>query len=198
MMKFVSRYGVFVLTVLCLNCSRQHPQTSDLINAVRRTVSPVAINIGGIKLDQSNGDVRSIFPLMQCESKGNSIDICRWRTTAEDRKGPFKGIYQLILTFYHDTLQTIEVHYAEMFDAEYVDFDRNVREKYGYAIAGKIIDSTGTEWQYDSLKVLLIPNKKRHWTGSAFVFTPVLSFQERMIYSRWLTEVEQRKPNAPF
>ena len=187
-----------IMFLVIVACNKDAPKVSDLINAARRNVSPHTVDLAGIRFYQTREEVKNRLPFLRCETKDNNIDVCSWKSNDDDRRREFKGINQIKLTFYRDTLQTIEVRYNEMFDAEYADFDRNVRDKYGYTIAGKLIDSMGNEWQYDSLKVTLFPNKKQHWTGSAFVFTPVLDFQERTIYLQWLHEVEQRKPQTLY
>ena len=197
-MKYIVHCVLILTGLVLVCCNKEAPKVSDLINAARRNVSPRTVDLAGIKFYQTREEVKNRLPFLRCETKDNNIDVCRWKTNNDDRRGEFKGIDQIKLTFYRDTLQTIEVRYSEMFDVEYADFDRSVREKYGYTIVGKLIDSTGNEWQYDSLKVSLFPNKKQHWTGSAFVFTPVLDFQERAIYRRWLNEMEQRKPQTLY
>jgi hypothetical protein len=191
----------FFLLIVCLllaGCWSDAPRISEIIDATRRNVAPSVVDIGGIRLRQSELEVKNVFPNMQCESKGNGVDVCTWKSAEEKGRKGFKGVERLKLTFYGSELQTIEVQYFEMFDVEYANFEQGVKNKYGYAIAGWLIDSSGNEWEYDSLKVILSSHKRPHWTGTMFVFTPALEFQDRTLYRKWLNEVDQRKSQTVY
>ena len=85
-----------------------------------------------------------------------------------------------------------------MMDLEYKGFESGIRAKYSRSSGNATVDSTTTVWQYDSLIVTLIPNRKPHWTGSLQTFTPVLEFQERTLYRRWMEDIEKRKVNPVY
>ena len=179
-------------------CQREAPKVGDIINTARRNLSPHIVDISGITFYQSSQELKEKLHGMRCEEKDHETQICTWKAMKEDRESGFSGIDKIQFTFYRDTLQSIKLQYLELFDVEYVNFERGVREKYAYAIAGKLLDTTGTEWQYDSLKVILTPNKKQHWTGSFFAFTPVLELQERNVYRRWLDAIEKQKTKTVY
>ncbi len=179
-------------------CSWDAPRIGEIIDSARRKVGSSAVDIAGIRLQQTEEEVQSRLNGVACAPKGNGIDVCTWRSTEEDRHHEFKGIDRLKLTFYGNRLQMIEVQYYEMFDVEYGLFEKGVRNKYGYAIAGFLLDSTGTTWEYDSVKVMLNPHRKQHWTGTMFVYVPDLTFQDRSLYGKWLNEVEQQRPHTLY
>ena len=189
----ISTCSLFLLLCYLTACQKEAPKVGEIINSMRRAISPRSVDIGGIRFYQSRVDIEQVVPFRKCDDKGLETMECSWKRTPQDSKNFLEGIDQLKLTFFRDTLKTLRAEYGQMFDVEYVNFEKAIRSKYAYAIAGHVIDTSGNDWLYDSLKITLIPNKKQHWTGSFFAFTPVLEFEERTVVKRWLDEVEKQK-----
>src|ERR1041385_1481935 len=153
--KYIIRYLCAGLAVLIVSCQTDAPKIGDIINTMRRNVSPRSIDLGGIVFTKTREELAGLFPSLSCQKKSGEIEICSWKRSPKDPQNYFQRIAQIKLTFVRDTLKAIRAAYSEMLDVEYVNFERAIREKYAYAIAGRVIDSTGSNWQYDSLNVTL-------------------------------------------
>jgi len=175
------------------SCKKSTRGGADSKTFMPRKVSPRDIDLAGIKLYLTSAEVKRQLPALRCGKKDGDMVVCNWKTTEADRQRIFRGIDQIRLTFYRDTAQTIRVQYSQMFDVEYTNFEQAVREKYAYALGDRITDTIGTEWRYDSLGITLIPNRKQHWTGSVFTYSPELEFQELYLYKRWLEALGKEK-----
>jgi hypothetical protein len=175
-------------------CGRHSGNDAD----PERTVSPHSVNLAGVALFKTFDSLQTLLPNLQCEQKDPDIRLCAWHPTDEEHKQAFRGIDQMKLTFYKDTLQSISAQYLPMMDLEYRNFEQSIRAKYARYTGVPSIDSTTTVWQYDSLIVTLVSNAKPHWTGSLLTYSPVLEFQERTLYRRWMEELEKRKVNPVY
>ena len=193
MPKAVAVFLSLLSIMFVLSCNKHGPKGERAIDETPRSVSPFTIDIAGIKLYQTRKELEGRVSSLRCVEKDVDLALCDWRTTDKDRKGVYRGIGQIGFTFYRDTLQTIRVRYEQMLDAEYANFSAAVRTKYAFAVGDRIIDTTGDEWQYDSLEITLVPNRRQHWTGSVFTYTPELEFQERSLYHRWVESLGERK-----
>ena len=162
------------------------------------SLSPSSINLAGLTFYLTHGELESKLNMLRCSSSDPIVKKCRWSTTKRDRDGVFKGIDEIQFTLYRDSVQTITVYYTQMLDADYKNFDEAVHQKYASLTGDFTLDTVSAEWSYDSLLVKFMPNKKRHWTATMYTYTPVLEFQERMLYKRWIVEVEKQKVNALY
>lgn len=197
---WIFSFVICSLPFLFTSCEKQQPEQKELSrsNRIAKSISPQIVDIVGIKFFQTSKDLKTRFPYLRCEKKSDELQRCSLQTTAEEREGDFHGIDQLQLTFYQDTLHNIKIQYSQMFELEYNDFEAGVRGKYAYRYENNSIDSSGNLWQYDSLSVTVVPNRKQHWTASVFLYTPVIEFQERTIYSRWLDALDRRKTKTVY
>ncbi|HTK83398.1 MAG TPA: hypothetical protein VL633_14025 [Bacteroidota bacterium] len=159
------------------------------------SLSPNSINLAGLTFYQTHSQLSSQLNMLRCSSTDPIIKKCRWSTTRRDREGAFKGIEEIQFTLYRDSVQSISITYTPMLDVEFKKFDQAIQQKYATVAPDPhpdTPDTITTEWVYDSLIVKLMPNKKRHWTGRMYTYTPVLEFQERMLYQRWIADVEKQ------
>ena len=193
MMQAFSYRLIFGLVVLLAGCGKRSGDGDR-----SRTVSPRSVDIAGVTLYRTIDALQTFLPNLRCEQKDVDIKLCVWRPTDEERTQAFHGVDQLKLTFYKDTLQSVSVQYSQMMDMEYRNFEQSIRAKYARSTGIPSVDSTTTVWQYDSLIVTLVPNQKPHWTGSLLTYTPVLEFQERTLYRRWMEALEKRKVNPVY
>ena len=184
----------FGFMVIVAGCGKRPGNASDR----QRTVSPQSVNLAGITLYETIDSLQARLPNLQCEQKDADIKLCVWRPTEDERAQSFHGIDRLRLTFYKDTLQSISAQYLQMMDLEYRNFEQGIRGKYSRPTGVPSVDSNTTVWKYDSLIVTLVPNRKAHWTGSFQTYTPVLEFQERTLYRRWMETLEKRKVNPVY
>ncbi|MBI1803196.1 MAG: hypothetical protein HY033_02375 [Ignavibacteriae bacterium] len=182
---------VIVFAILLFGCGKRSDDK-------QRTISPQSINLAGVALYETISSLQALLPNLRCEQRDVDIKLCVWRPTEEERKQTFRGIDQLKLTFYKDTLQSIDIQYLQMVDMEYENFEQGIRTKYARYTGNPGIDSNTTVWQYDSLIVTLVPNRKPHWTGTLSTYTPILEFQERTLYKRWMENLEKRKVNPVY
>lgn len=158
-------------------------------NPSREHLSPGAIDLAGIRFSLTKGEFQSRFPSMRCRSGDGDLEICVMSPRGSPDEDSFQGIEQINLQFFRDTLHTIQLEYGQMFDVEYRKFEAGVREKY----ARVPDDTTSFDWTYDSLRVTLTPNPRRHWTGSVATNNPLLEFQERTRYQSWIEGLRQRQ-----
>ncbi len=156
-------------------------------------VSPDAVNLAGIQFSVGKEALENQFPAIRCRSGEEGVMTCTLTPTNDQRESQFPGVDEMKLTFFRDALHTIRVSYGQMFDVEYKNFLSDVRKKYAYRTEDGDLDTVGMIWKYDALKVELTPNPKKHWTGSLMVYTPVLEFQQTVVYKRWLEALEQSK-----
>lgn len=184
---------LFVSVLLVTSCSKRSPKLEP-----RTSVSPSSIDLAGITFYLTHEQLSNKLNMLRCSSSDPIVKKCRWNTTREDREGIFKGIDEIQFTLYRDTIQTIAVYYSQMLDVEYSNFDKAVQEKYAIFIGDLPLDTMNAEWAYDSLIVRFIPNRRKHWTGSMYTYTPVLEFQERVLYKRWIDDVQKQKVNALY
>ena len=188
-----------VLLVCISSCKKTPPEEhGSPPDAEWRTVSPHEVNLSGIRLYSTVGEINKLLPSLNCRNQADNIDVCNWKPTQAEQESTYLGISQVKFTFFRDTLHTIRVYYTQILDVEFTNFEKAVRAKYGYASGGKSVDTTGYEWRYDSLLITFTPNRKQHWTGTMFTYSPVLEFQERFLYQHWLDEVGQQKPKALY
>ena len=136
--------------------------------------------------------------MLRCSSSDPVVKRCRWTTTKHDREGVFKGIEEIQFTLYRDSVQTITILYNQMLDIEYKKFNQAVHQKYANLVGDLPVDTLNAEWLYDSLLVKFTPNRRKHWTATMYTYTPVLEFQERMLYKRWIADVEKQKVYALY
>lgn len=181
-----------LVTAGCMLLSSCGKQSGDVPGP--RALSPRDIHLPGIAFYMTPEEVSGRLAGLRCEAPEKTIRVCTW--SPDTRQDSFRGVSQLRLVFYRDSLHMISVRYAEMVDAEYVNFARAVREKYAPAL--QAADSAGAQWIFDSVSVSLTPNRRRHWTGSIDTYAPVLEFQERVLYRRWLQEVSGQKPKEVY
>ncbi len=163
---------VVLLLVLGSGCSSDDAPS-------RKSLSWNDIDIGGIRLRTDRAELQSKFRSLRCERKGFETYLCTWSPKA--RSGPFSGIDKVTLTFERDSLQRIRLSYKEMFDVDYRKFDKEIRRKYAGRQTEGGLDTVDCEWRYESVLVNLSPNRRQHWTGTFYVFSPTLEFQERNV-----------------
>lgn len=183
-MKNVALLSIFIA---CTTWSCSERGTSP--NHPRQHLSPYSIELAGLTLYMSEQELVSRLPGLRYGSGNEGLVICRWRTDQSVKETPFRGIDAITFTLYKDSLQAIRIEYTQMFDVEYREFESGVRDKY----ASMPSDTVTLEWSYDSIRVALTPNRKKHWTGSIATFAPVLEFQERKLYGRWLEDLQRKK-----
>ena len=178
---------------LALNSCRQAPETE-----LRPPLSPGSINLAGLTFYLTHNQLSGMLNMLRCSSSDPIVKRCRWSPSRKDREGLFKGIDEIQFTLYRDSVQTITIYYTQMLDIEYKKFDEAIHQKYAVSKGNLPLDTANVEWSYDSLIVRFTPNKKRHWTTTMFTYTPVLEFQERMLYRRWIDDVEKQTVTALY
>ncbi|MBI1806344.1 MAG: hypothetical protein HYR76_04755 [Ignavibacteria bacterium] len=137
--------------------------------------SPRDINVGGIHLYQLRDNIKKQFPSMDCAKENNEKEYCTIRISRANRHGRFQDIDRLYFSFVHDTLRSIKLRYAQIFDIEYLNLVADLEKTYGSATS-ITPDSSHYLWDSDSLNIILEPNRKPHWTGSLMTFTPLVEF----------------------
>jgi hypothetical protein len=170
---FIERCVLLSLFLLS-SCGRNGADSSG-----GRNLSPDAINISGIHFSQTPQELRVLLPDVHCVRNTPESEICSWIPGESDRRGGFRGVERVGCRFQRNSLRSIRVEYLEMLDVEYTEFDKQVREKYGFIPAPAGPDTLFTEWQYDSVAVSLTPNRRPHWIGQVTTYTPVLEFVKR-------------------
>ncbi|GEM_PF-4637510 len=168
--KHMASRAIAVLLMLGAGCSADDTPS-------RRTLSWRDVDIGGIRFHAARTELQSKLRSIRCERKAYDTEICTWSPKA--REGAFKGIDRILLTIWRDSVHGIELRYGEMFDVDYRTFDKEMRRKYAGRQAAPGLDTVACEWRSDSLIVRLSPNRRQHWTGTFYVFTPTVEFQER-------------------
>ncbi len=190
------------IILLCISLSLLFAETSCKRKVqkseTRTSLSPSSVNFAGITFYLTHEQLSSKLNMLRCSSSDPIVKKCVWRTNQNDREGVFRGIDEIQFTLYRDTVQTITLYYSQMLDIEYKNFNQAVQEKYSNHVGDFSLDTVNTEWTYDSLIVRFMPNRKKHWTNSMYTYTPVLEFQERMLYKRWIDDVEKQRVNALY
>lgn len=189
-------YWIVICAALLLGaaaCKKKAPKPEP-----RSSLSPGSINLAGLTFYLTHNELSGKLNMLRCSSSDPVVKRCRWSTTRRDREGMFKGIDEIQFTLYRDSVQTITVYYAQMLDVEYKKFDQAIHEKYAKLIGDLPLDSVNVEWTYDSLLVKFMPNRKKHWTATMYTYRPVLEFQERLLYKRWIDDVDKQRVTALY
>ena len=188
----------WLLLLVCVSLSVTSCRKKSLNLEPRIPLSPRSIDLAGVTFYLTHEQLSGKLNMLRCSSSDPVVKKCRWNTTRGDREGIFKGIEEIEFTLYRDSVQTIAVYYSQLLDAEYDNFDKAVQQKYATLIGNLPPDTANIEWPYDSLIVKFMPNRRKHWTGSMHTYTPVLEFQERMLYKRWIDDVQRQKTDALY
>lgn len=169
-MSIIAPSGFAALIMLIAGCSSDD-------SSLRKGLSSRDVDIGGISFNSTRSGLRAKLNPMGCDTHGFEREICTWLPKA--RHGPFQGIQKIVLTFFRDSVRGIELDYAEMFDVQYRNFNKEIRRKYAARHSFQGLDTLDCEWNYESVAVKFYPNRRQHWTGTFYVYTPALEFQWR-------------------
>lgn len=85
--------------------------------------------------------------------------------------------------FNRNVLSGFHIRYAQVFDVVFRRIDSEVKAQFAPPSGSQAIDTVDCAYTYDSLQVTFSPNRKLHWTGSFYVFTPVLDVREHLVQS---------------
>jgi len=140
-----------------------------------RDLSPDDVSFEDIRLNARKDEVRSKVQPLKCAKSGYAWEVCTWLPPKQLRE--LEGFEEVRISFKDDLVKGIEVRYAELFDLQYTRVNKTVRERYGPFGENGTPDSVTCVWKYDALTVRFSPNRKQHWTGSFFVYNPVLNIQ---------------------
>jgi hypothetical protein len=150
----------------CRGCSTDH-----------RRISPHEINLNGINLYLSKSQTQAVIHSLVCAPLDNYTDTCSWILPEHEKVGTLSSVDQIKFIFQQDKLIMLSIYYSQMLDFEYRGLEMNIRDHYGYPLK----DTLATDWQYDSLRITLISNRREHWTGKFRISKPVLEFRENII-----------------
>ena len=89
-----------------------------------------------------------------------------------------EGLEEVQFRFEQNVVKGFTLKYGQLFDVMYRSVDSRVKEQFSPSEASHALDTILCTWKYDSLNVTFEPNRKQHWTGSFYVFTPVLKVSE--------------------
>lgn len=166
------RFFFFLLTCfILLGCSRNP--------TAKKYISPRAINFENISFYMTKDSIRSLYPNLNCKFPKSSRDTCVWKLSEMNKKGILHNIEMIHLFFKDDILNGFLIHYHSMLDVEYKNLVKSIRGKYG-----TVGDTTRSEWQYDSLRIIIKPNQRPHWTGKITMYEPTLEFVEYLILTK--------------
>ena len=140
-----------------------------------RDLSPDDVSFEDIQLNARKEDVNKKVQPLRCAKSGYAWEVCTWLPPKQLRD--LEGFEEVRISFKDDIVKGIEVKYAELFDLQYTRVNKTVRERYGPTGGSDTPDSVTCIWKYDALTVRFSPNRKQHWTGSFFVYNPVLNIQ---------------------
>src|ERR1041385_1190225 len=104
--KYITRYLCVGLVAMIAGCRSDAPKIGDIINAMRRSISPHSIELGGITFYKTRGELAGLIPSLSCQKKSGEIEICSWKRSPKDPQNYFQRIAQIKLTFVRDTLKT--------------------------------------------------------------------------------------------
>ena len=176
--------GFILFWVVLLNSCGKKESNGISSSPQRENISPVSprhVLIGGIAFYQSYDEVTKRIRKLTCSTNYLGDKICYWKSSRADRNHGFENIDQIIFTFVRDTLHEMKVDYLTMFDVEFANVITTFKQTFGQPTVSGSSDSTQMEWHSDSLSILLVPNKRLHWTKSGYTFTPVIDYQERIL-----------------
>ena len=128
------------------------------------SLSPHRVQIGGISFYQSYDEVKKRVRNLSCSTNYLGDTICYWKTTNGDSNRGFENIDQIIFTFVRDTLHEMKIDFLPMFDVEFSNFQAGIKQVFGSPTNIGSSDSSQIEWHSDSLNIILVPNKRLHWT----------------------------------
>jgi hypothetical protein len=140
-----------------------------------RDLTPSEVSFEDIHLNATKEEVSAKVQPLRCGKSGYSGEVCTWFPPKKLRD--LEGFEEVLISFKDEGVRGIEVKYAELFDLQYTRVNRTIRERYGPTGGTDIPDSVTCIWKYDSLTVRFSPNRKQHWTGSFYVYDPVLNIQ---------------------
>lgn len=169
-----------VVTLFLTGCNGETPRLGDMLDRTRRNITPADINIAGITLQRTQQDLADQFRNLECQGIQVDESTCVWKNGQKPRSGKFRDIDELRFRFRKGRMIGFTVIYRQMFDVEYSNLISALRKSYSPAIGGQLIDTIGTVWSYDSVSLDLTPNRKKHWTGSLMVYTPILEIRRNM------------------
>ena len=185
MLNNVFRYIRFILCCIVVLNSCGKKESAEISSSSRRenisTISPHQVQIGGIAFYQSYDEVTKRVRKLTCSTNYLGDKICYWKSSKGDRSHGFENIDQIIFTFVRDTLHEMKIDCLTMFDVEFANFITTFEQTFGQPTVAVSSDSTQMEWHSDSLSIILVPNKRLHWTKSVYTFTPVIDYQERVL-----------------
>ncbi|HMD14643.1 MAG TPA: hypothetical protein VKI62_08465 [Bacteroidota bacterium] len=185
MLNNLVRYTCFVLfCIVALNsCGKKESRETTSSSLLEETpmVSPHKVHIGELAFYQSYDEVTKRVRKLTCSTNYLGDKVCYWRASKGDRSRRFENTDQIIFTFVRDTLHEMKMEYLTMFDVEFTNFLSIFKQTFGSPTVAGSSDSLQMEWHSDSLSIILVPNKRLHWTKSVYTFTPVIDYQERIL-----------------
>ena len=165
-------FQLFLLAFGLLSCGGKssHNATGG------KTLNPSDVVFEDIHMHATKEEVAAKVQPLKCVQSGYAWEVCTWLPPKKLRD--LEGYQEVRVSFKDDVVKGIEVRYAEVFDLQYNRINKTVRDRYGPPGGSDTPDSVTCIWKYDSLTVRFSPNRKQHWTGSFFVYDPVLNIQE--------------------
>jgi hypothetical protein len=145
------------------------------------TLTPSQLHIGDLAFYQLRSEVIARHPRASCRRNDMGEQVCAWAPTLTERKHGYEGITLVTVKFVDDHLHEIGVAYGEMFDVEFTPFAEKVMSRWGKGIRASVADSSVAQWANDSLSITLLPKRKMHWTRTAYTYTPLITYRERML-----------------
>ena len=142
----------------------------------KRRISPATLSFANIQLNLTKDELKARVPDLECPQSSGNEDTCLWRLTDSERKGSLHNLTQVRFKFVEGKLKTFLARYSQMLDVEYHNLEKSIRRQY----APSLEDTISTEWLYDSLKIIFIPNQRPHWTGKLVIYEPTVEFREEI------------------
>ena len=165
-------YGAILLLVFGLVSCRSKSSNSATGG---RDLSPEDVSFEDVELNAGKDEVSKKVQPLRCAKSGYAWEVCTWLPPKQLRD--LEGFEEVRISFKDNIVKGIEVKYAELFDLQYARVNKSVRERYGPFGGSDTPDSVTCIWKYEALTVRFSPNRKQHWTGSFFVYNPVLNIQ---------------------
>lgn len=146
----------------------------------KRRISPSTLRFANIQLNLTKEELKARISDLACQQSSGNEDTCLWRLTDSERKGSLHNLTQVRFKFVEGKLKTFLARYSQMLDVEYHNLEKSIRSQYAHSVE----DTITTEWLYDSLKIIFIPNQRPHWTGKLVIYEPTVEFREEVNIKR--------------